>query len=139
MENLHQLYDNYQTQAKEVRDKAPAFAGIFGFGNDPRKHPCHEQFYADVETWVGEFLQTEPGPRQAMEAATFLTERPKKCTNEDSYWFMYACIGFVRSLVPLMAKEDCKALAEKMNALYPRRERMPVQQETMKLLQKAGK
>lgn len=139
MENLHRLYDNYQTQAKEVRDKAPAFAGVLGLGNDPRRHPCHEQFYADVEGWMGEFLQAEPTPQQAMEVATFLTERPKKCTNEDSYWFMYACIGFVRSLVSLMTKEDCKALAEKMNVLYPRRERMPVQQQTMKLLQKAGK
>lgn len=139
MENLRQLYDQYQAQAREVHKKAPAFAGIFGLGNDPRRHPCHEQFYADVEKWIAEFLQSQPEPQQAMEVARFLTERPKENPSQDSYWFMYASMGFVRNLIPLMAKEDCKVLAEKMSALYPRRERMPVQQQTLKLLQKAGK
>lgn len=139
MENLRQLYADYLAEADKIRKNASAFAGIFGLGDDPRKHPCHEIFYHNVEKWVQDFVAAVPAREQAFEAASFLMEEPGKNAKAEGYWFLYACLGFIRSLIPFLAQEDCKRLSERMNALYPRRERMPVQQETFKLLEKAGK
>ena len=139
MEKLRQLYADYLEEAYQVRKKAPAFAGIFGLGEDPRKHPCHDTFYRSVQGWVAQFVSGAPDPQQALEATSFMLEEPKKHVGAEGYWFVYVCIGFIRDLIPYLSGEDCKALAVRMNTLYPRRDRMPLQQETLKMLQKAGK
>lgn len=139
MDSLRQLYADYLAEAYKVRKNASAFAGIFGLGDDPRKHPCHEVFYHNVEKWMEEFVASGPACELAGEVASFLLEEPGKHRDKEGYWFLYACLGFIRSLIPFLSGEDCKALAARMNELYPRRERMPLQQETFKLLQKAGK
>lgn len=139
METLRQLYADYLAEAAEIRKKASAFAGLFGLGDDPRRHPCHEVFYHNVEKWVKSFVDSQPDAQQALEAASFLLEEPRKNTQAEGYWFLYVCVGFVRELIPFLTVQDCKQLSERMNTLYPRRERMPLQQETFKMLQKAGK
>ena len=139
MEKLRQLYTDYLEETYTIRKKASAFAGILGLGDDPRKNPCHEKFYNDVDGWMKSFAETEPAAEQAREVAAFLLEEPAKNRETEGYWFMYVCIGFIRNLIPFMEAQDCKVLAERMNALYPKRERMPLQQETFKMLQKAGK
>ena len=139
MDKLRQLYADYIEQAYQTRRNAPVFAGIFGLGEDPRKHPCHDAFYRDTQAWTAQFVAGSPEPQQALEAATFMLEEPKLHVGAEGYWFLYVCIGFIRELIPYMKAEDCKALAVRMNKLYPRRDRMPLQQETLKMLQKAGK
>ena len=139
MENLRQLYADYLAEALNVRKKASAFAGIFGLGDDPRKNPCHEAFYEKAQEWTKAFVAGEPTGEQAQEVAQFMLEEPFKHIGAEGYWFLYVCIGLIRELIPFMSREACGALAERMNALYPRRDRMPVQQETFKMLQKAAK
>lgn len=139
MENLRQMYADYTAEAEKVRKNASAFAGIFGLGDDPRKHPCHMAFYENAEKWVKGFVAAQPSRELALEAATFMLEEPKKFLNKEGYWFLYVCVGFIRELIPFLTAQDCADLAQRMNTLYPRRERMPLQQETFKLLQKAGK
>lgn len=139
METLRQIYADYLAEADRVRKNASVFAGIFGLGDDPRKNPCHEAFYHNVEKWMEEFVASAPGQELAGEAASFLLEEPRKNAQKEGYWFLYVCVGFIRDLIPFLTTENCEALAERMNTLYPRRERMPVQQETFKMLQKAGK
>lgn len=139
MEKLRKLYADYIDEAYNIRKKAPVFAGIFGLGDDPRKNPCHEAFFQNASQWLQDFVTSEPSEAQAMEAATFILEEPRNHEGAEGYWFLYVCIGFIRELIPFMNAADCKALAVRFNNLYPRRDRMPLQQETFKLLQKAGK
>ena len=139
MENLRQIYADYLEEADRIKKKASVFAGIFGLGDDPRKNPCHEAFYEKVQEWMKAFVTAAPTGEQAREAAWFLLEEPFNHNGAEGYWFLYVCIGLIRELIPFMSREDCGALAERMNALYPRRDRMPVQQDTIKMLQKAAK
>ena len=139
IEALEKLYSDYLAESSEVRKKAPPLAGIFGFGEDPRYHPCHELFFMNVGRWTSELADSQPSAEKALEAVRFLMEEPKKHQNAEGYWFMYACIGHIRNLIGFLRPEDCKALAERFDALYPRRERMPVQKQILKMLQKAGK
>jgi len=139
VEKLTQMYTAYYEKSQKVRREAPLFAGFLGLGSDPRKHPCHEEFYEAVEKEMAEFTASNPNSAEAAKVARFLIEEPTKYREKDAFWFMYVCVGFVRPLVKMMEKEDCKALAETMQALYNKKERMPVQLETMKMLNIAGR
>ena len=139
---IHELkarYEAYQEKSRDVRQKAPLFAGMLGLGSDPRRHPCHEEFFEDVIKWTDAFAASEPTAQEAMEVATYILEEPIKFREVDAYWFMFVAIGCIRTLVPLLSKEDCRTLVARFDELYKKRDRMPVQIETYKMLVKAGK
>lgn len=138
---LTERYRQYDEEAILVRKKAAPADGLFGFGNDPKNHPCHEQFYADVGKWTEAFLASEPDCAQCLEAARFLMEAPKTCASKESYWMMYAAMGWCRELVRGLDENGCGELRTLMDTLYPRRDRMPVHQELYNALKKgsAGK
>ena len=136
---LKERYAAYDKKALEVRRKAPVFAGFLGLGSDPRQHECHEAFYEDVGKWMEAFVATAPAAEAAKEVAVFMLQVPKDYREHDSYWFMYVCVGMIRQLIPFLGKENCAELADMMDKLYPKKERMPVQIDTLKALKKAGK
>ena len=132
-------YDAYCEKSYDVRKKAPLFAGILGLGSDPRRHPCHEEFLDDVIARVNEYVKSAPSAEDVMEVATFMLVEPTEHREEGAYWFMFVAVGCIRSLIPLLKKEDCKVLVAKFDELYKKRDRMPVQMETYKMLVKASK
>lgn len=141
VETLRQYYEEYDAKATEVRKKSSFFANFFGTGESANRHPCHEAFYEKVEAKMKEFVDSQPDPAAAAEVCTFLLEAPipYKENEKDSYWFMYVCVGMIRSLVPFLTQEDCVALSEKMGVLYKKKDRMPVQAEAYKMLCKKAK
>ena len=136
---LKAMYGAYIEKSFEVRKKAPLFAGMLGLGSDPRRHPCHEEFYEAVIAWTEKFVQSEPTAEEAMEVASFMLEAPAPERERDAFWFLWVAVGNIRSLIPMLKKEDCKALAARFDELYKKRDRMPVQVETYKKLVKAAK
>ena len=69
LQTLKERYDRYVAEAREARQKAGLCDGLFGMGNDPRRHPCHGNFYEAVGTWVEDFLRDDPGEPECAEAA----------------------------------------------------------------------
>jgi hypothetical protein len=136
---LKQMYADYQKKSLEVRQKAPIFAGMLGLGSDPRRHPCHEEFYDATIAWTEQFVKSNPTQGEAMEVASFMLEEPEKFRDKDSFWFLWVAVGNIRSIIPLLRKEDCKALAARFDELYKKKDRMPLQVETYKMLVKASK
>lgn len=136
---LKQMYEAYKEKSLDVRKNAPLFAGFLGLGSDPRKHPCHEDFYHAAQGWTERFVASNPAPEVVMEAATYILEEPNQNREKDSFWFLFVAVGNIRSLIPLLRKEDCKTLVAKFDELYKKRDRMPVQVETYKMLAKAAK
>lgn len=136
---LQELYQNYNAEATKVRKSASWFDGIFGMGNDPRKHYCHDAFYENAGKWTQAFVASNPSAEIALAAATWILEAPAKNRNTEGYWYMFAAMAYADPLVPLLRKEDCKTLTKLLDDLYPKVERMPVQQNLYKKLIKAGK
>lgn len=133
---LQTLYTDYNTAVQEVRKKARAFDGIFGLGKDPRKDACHGQFYDAVGKWVEEFLATEPSQETMLEAALFLVEEPKQYDGRECYWFMFAAQGHIKPMIGPMSRENCLKVRESLETTYKKHERMPLQKELLKLLNK---
>lgn len=134
---LKTIYTDYAEITKAVRKKARAFDGIFGLGKDPRKDPCHEAFYDQVGAWVTEFLATEPTQDVLMEVAMYLVEVPAEYKNEECYWFMFAAQGHMKPMIGQLTPENRTQLKTRLEQLYKKMDRMPLQNELLKML--AGK
>lgn len=139
MQKLREIYERYDTALHKVIREAPATAGLFGLGEDPRKHPCHMEFYEAVEAWMEAFCRTEPEENDvAYEAAEWIITAAAKKEGDPTYWFLYAAQGIARPLIPKLDSRQCAALREFYDDRYPRRDRMPVQKEVYKLLKKGA-
>ena len=139
MEQLKQRYEKYVQDAIVIRKNAGPLAGIFGMGGGPQNDPAHVVFYEDVQKWVAAFLETDPEEAACFEAARFILCASEEMGQKDSYWMMYAAHGLARELLPRLSAEHCGWLMEYYDAHYPKKERLPVQKEVYKLLQKGAK
>lgn len=137
MKELVEIYDAYYQKAADVRRKASPLAGIWGMGDDPRKDHCHEAFYEAVQNWVEKFADPDPGA--VLEAVKWILSAALDHQGQDVYWYLYAAHGLTLPLIPRLHPADCKALFQWYDASYPKRDRLPVQQQVWKLLKKCGK
>ena len=136
IQQLQSRYRQYDAEAALVRRQSSLTDGLFGFGKDPKNHPCHELFYEDNGKWTRTFLKTRPDTKDSFEAIRFLIAAPKEYSNRESYWMMCAAQGWCRELVDLLDADGCAKLRGLFDELYPKRDRMPVQEELYKALKK---
>lgn len=137
---LKALYETYYQNAVKARQGASAFAGVFGMGDDPRRHPCHDAFYEALAQWVEEFAAAAPDTAAVNEVVRWILEAPLHNRGTDTFWYLYAAQGHTKALIPLLDASDRKALAQWYEDSFPKRERLPVQAEVCKLLkQEASK
>ena len=136
VQQLEAIYTKYQQDLKKVYKEAKPMDGLFGWGDDPRKDPCHMRFYEDVEQWTGAFSSREP--EEVYPVVRFMMTFPAEHRQEHCFWFTFAAQGLARDLIPAMTADQCRQLREYYDEAYPRRERMPVQKEIYKLLKKHG-
>lgn len=136
---LETIYADYAAAVKKVRKNARMFDGFLGLGKDPRNDACHDAYYQAVGTWVEEFLATEPAQEVLMQAAMYILQTPTAYNGQECYWYMYAAHGHIKPMIPLLSQENCAALGSRMEQLYRKRDRMPLQKELLKMLAKAAK
>ncbi len=134
LDALKVLYTDYGEKVRQVRAKASPLDGMFGFGNDPRNHSCHEDFYEAAEAIVNAFAQSGPTPAEAYQVVSFMLREASLHREEESYWYLYAVQGHTRCLIPLLTREDCCKLRDFFDRTYPKRDRLPVQKDVYRLL-----
>lgn len=139
LEQLKACYAQYEREARQAVLNANPTDGLFGMGADPRKHPCHDQFYRAVEAWVAEFLKGEPSDWEIADAAEWIIRAADGHRDEETYWYMYAAQIHAQPLIQRMPAHRSAELAEWYNSAYPAIDRMPVQKTVFKLLRKCGK
>lgn len=139
LEQLKARYERYCREYDEVlRKKSPA-DGLFGFGNDPKKHHCHDSFYEDVAAWVREFEANDPAAPEAEAAVDYILRAPERHRDGEVFWYMYAAQKHAAELIARMGPAACGELAAWYNEAYPRLDRMPVQKDIYKRLRKGAK
>lgn len=140
IQKLKDIYQKYDEEIRAVKAKAKPTDGLFGMGDDPRNNPCHMRFYEGVGQWVKDFLKTGPDVKSALEAARVIIEAPAAHRDGPTYWFEFAAHGLCKDLVGVLDAAGCRELKEFYDHNYPKRDRMPVQDQVYKLLKKgAGK
>lgn len=137
---LKQLYDQYETDLLEAHKKGSYFAGwLLTNAKDPRTDPCNKIFYEGVGKWVDDFMADRPDRGTALEAARFILEAAAQNRKTPMYWYYLVSQGYVQKLIPALSSQDCAALYEWYGKTYPRKERLPINDELYKALKKAAK
>lgn len=137
MTELMEIYARYFENAAKVRAKASPLAGIWGMGNDPRNDRCHDEFYEAVESWVGLFDGDAAAAREAVRFILGAALEYKQ--NKDVYWYLFAAHKLTLSLISRLEPTDGKTLFAWYDQSFPKKERLPAQQQVWKALKRAGK
>ena len=138
-QQLKEIYEQYHQTLHRVIRELPRTAGLFGMGDDPRKHPCHMDFYQAVETWVEAFCKEEPDNGVVYEAVEQIITAAAQKREDPTYWFLFAAQGLAKPMIARLNGQQCAQLRAFYDEHYPRLERMPVQKEVYKLLKKGAK
>lgn len=134
LEELREIYAQYEQRLEKARKKAGAFAGAFNMGDDPRKHACNDMFYDEVEQWAATFAASNPSPAETAEAVQWILDYP--CINkyQPTYWYTYAAQKHAGMLIPLLSAADAGKMLQKLRDNYEKKDWLPVQQELAKQL-----
>ncbi len=137
---LETLYREYCTVVDHLEHNRRLRDGFLGLGGGPAEDPCHTRFQVDVAAVLTDFADGEPDSEALREVLSYLYEIPRSMTAPKSaYWMLIAVQGLTAELIARLAPGDAQQLAARYTELYPRRERLPVQDELLKRLKKAAK
>ena len=129
------LFDAYLQTVAELEKNRKLGDGMFGMRPGPADDPCHERFAADLEMLLKEYAAAKPSSGEAAEILRFLFGRAEETSMPRSaYWMLIAVQGLGRELIGLLSCEDAAGLLTFYGKRYPRRMRLPVQNQIMKQL-----
>lgn len=139
MEALRARYQAYDEETRTLMQKKRLFDGVLGFGNDPRKSPCHEKFYQDVAAEIEQLKEAGIDAAGAAEAVRFMIAFPEEHKeNQSAYYMMIAAHGLAAGLAPMLTRETAAELAAAYDKEFPKYSRLPVQEKLATELCKAG-
>ncbi len=139
LEQLQSCYEVYDVQAKDAKKKESPFAGVFGLGRDSRHDRCHDEFFQKVGELISAFAAEDPPAEEADQVLTWLLTTASQHKNEVTYWYLYCIHGYAIRVLPFASREHCEELYQWYGSEYPKRDRMPVQQEIYKELGKCAR
>ncbi len=127
---LQALYKDYIEKALAAEKNRKPADGLFGFGKKAADDPCHEQFSESVETELKAFAETSPDSAEVRCVLEFMFQTPTAHQEPVSiYWMLEAVQGFAIPLIEKLSPQDAKRLKELYGSLYPRLQRLPIQNQ----------
>lgn len=136
LSQLEAIFAAYDGALGEAQKKVSIFTGLFGSRDkdDPRNHPCNREFYEKTGNWVREFAASNPAEAEVMEVCRLLMTAAARRKGRPTHWYTLVAQGYIKELVPLLSRENRQTLAAEYEALWPRRKRLPLQDEICKAL-----
>ena len=139
-DRIRVIYADYLAAAKLAEEKQKPTDGIFGMGKKAADDPCHTAFIDTLKTALDEIAQQKPDSGTVREILSYICRMPLEYPSPVSiYWMLIAAQGLTKDLIPFLSQTDAAALADEFGKQYGRWERLPVQKELFRALQKASK
>ena len=141
LEEVVSLYEAYLEEFRRLERERKPFEGTFGFGGGPRDYPCHEKFAQDLERLLKDLEARELTSGQAEQALRYICcTAPARWESESAvYWMLLAVQGLTVGLIERLDAEDARALYGEYRQFYPRRKRLPVQNQVLSVLKDRAK
>ena len=136
LEEFQEIMTEYDAAVDEVQKNRRGFDGFMGLGHHPGNAACHEI----MDKKVAELCGRAAAEGTSAEAAV-LTEAVLKKENswegpEFARLMLKAIQRHALPVIPRLGPEDRKNLEEWYNRIYPRRQRLPAQEDVLKALKK---
>ena len=140
MKQLIGLYEAYIEQVRAAEKRLKPADGLFGMGERLANAPCHDAFWEALRAFLeGTDVKSDPG--QAYQALDFIYRAPFAYpdVHPSVYWMLLAVQGLTQPVIACLRPEDAQALYLWYQKAYPRRERLPVQNQVLAALKRQGK
>ena len=136
---MEKLLDDYLAAAdQQERNRKPS--ELFGLKFGPADDPLHDRFAGNMAALLSDFGSDGPDSTQLRALLNKLYSAAKDNPEPRSaYWMLVAIQGLSRELIPSLSREDAAALAKDYESAWPRRARLPVQDDVLKTLKKVAK
>lgn len=136
LSQLQQIYADYEKALAQAHKRSSVFAGIFGQGSldDARNDPCNREFLEKSEAWIAAFAASEPEIEPAENVCLWILDAARNHRNRPVYWHYLVAQGYLKMLIPVLPPESCRKLALEFNRQYPKRIRLPIQEEVYRCL-----
>ena len=134
LEELRSICTEYEEAVREIEKNKRMFDGILGLGNHPGNDPCHEKLDRRITALCA--LAAEEGDaaeREALAEAVFRLAESWKGP-EYGRLMLLAQHRHTLALIPGLSREGRERLADWYGKTYPRRKRLPVQDQVFAAL-----
>lgn len=137
LDSIQALYHDYLAKAEVCeRNRKPA-EGLLGFGKKPADDPCHDQFASDLEQALRQLTEQSPTSQTIRNVLSYIYEMPLQHQEPVSIrWMLEAVHGLTHDLIGGLHSADAEKLLKQYEANYPRRTRLPVQNQICDALRK---
>ena len=140
MKQLTLLYEAYFEQVRAAEKRLKPADGLFGMGERLANAPCHDAFWKALRAFL-EGMDVKEAPGQVGQALDFIYRAPFAYpdVHPSVYWMLLAVQGLTQPVITHLRPEDAQALYLWYQKAYPRRERLPVQNQVLEALKRQGK
>ena len=140
MQQLVGLYEAYFEQVRAAEKRLKPADGLFGMGERLANAPCHDAFWEALRAFL-DGMDVKEDPGQAYQALDFIYRAPFAYpdVHQSVYWMLLAVHGLTQPLIARLRPEDAQAMYLWYQKAYPRRERLPVQNQVLEALKRQGK
>lgn len=137
-QRMEALVDDYRQAVNRLNARRRFGDGLFGFGSDPKRAPCHMDFYEGIGEEVARLEGLDA--QQAGEMVEWLLSLGLR-KNEPALMvpMLEAAQGHALSLIPLIDPQLAATLATGYARRYPPRGRFPIHTKILKALEKRAK
>ena len=140
LSRLRSLIGDYLETVAELEANRRPTDGLFGLKPGPSDDPCHDRFAERMDALLRDFAAQEPSSAQAAAVLRELyAAAPANRGAKSAYWMLMAVQGAGLPLIARLSPADAAELHAFFEKSYPRRERFPVQKQTLQLLKKQSK
>ena len=134
---LEALYRDYIETVRELERNRKIGDGLFGLRPGPEDDPCHDRFAAELDALLRDFAASSPGSEDCAAVLRYLFTAPEAWRElKSAYWMLIAVQGLGAGLIERLNAADAGELEALYAARWPRRERLPVQTQILKQLQR---
>jgi len=137
---LHVIYEAYLAKTILLeRDQKPG-AGWFGLKGGVADDPCHDRFAEELHGFFTELSGSGADSAAVREIMEYVLSAPQKAdAPRAAYWMLIAVQGLTRPLLPLLSPADAGAVGALLERLFPRSQRLPVQDKLLRELRRRAK
>ena len=139
MQQLIELYEAYLQQVKAAEKRLKPADGLFGMGERLSNAPCHDAFFEALKAFLDQ-LDASKDPGQVCQLLDYMYRAPfaHPDVHQSVYWMFLAVQGLTQPVIGFLRPEDAQALYLWYQKAYPRRERLPAQDQVLAALKRQG-
>ena len=135
-EEFSAMMAEYEEAVTEVQKNRKMFDGVLGMGAHPGNAPCHDALDKKIAA-LCEAVAGDPGAGQAKELLDAVYGASLKWEGPEYARLMLIAVQrHTLPVIPRLSPEERAELAAWYERSFPRRKRLPVQDEVLKALKK---